>query len=162
MEQDEDGRVGELIEQLQSMRGSAVDGGSPDRRLAQEEGDALWHQQASTERMEMLERKGEEEVAATCAALDLLLEKQAELEATMGVSSEEIDAIERLYDMCQQGRALGAEVMAVAKGLRDMRSYEEQAEFYSTVLDDLEVQQREMAAAVESLRQQPPIRTLQK
>ncbi|KAF4747819.1 hypothetical protein FOZ62_023693 [Perkinsus olseni] len=121
MEQDEDGRVGELIEQLQSMRGSAVDGGSPDRRLAQEEGDALWHQQASTERMEMLERKGEEEVAATCAALDLLLEKQAELEATMGVSSEEIDAIERLYDMCQQGRALGAEVMAVAKGLRDMR-----------------------------------------
>ncbi|KAF4751791.1 hypothetical protein FOZ62_001219, partial [Perkinsus olseni] len=57
VEQDEDVRVGELIEQLQSMRGSAVDGGSPDRRLAQEDGDALWHQQALTERMEMLERK---------------------------------------------------------------------------------------------------------
>ncbi|KAF4732899.1 hypothetical protein FOZ63_000900, partial [Perkinsus olseni] len=164
VEQDEDVRVEELIEQLQSMRSSALDGGSP---LAGEEGDALWHQQASTERMEMLERKvclleaglgvgrlgdaigggglripittllcdlsrqvsileakrppGEEEVAATCAALDLLLEKQAELEATIGVSSEEIDAIERLYDMCEQGQALGAEVMAVAKGLRDMR-----------------------------------------
>ncbi|KAF4689178.1 hypothetical protein FOZ62_003472 [Perkinsus olseni] len=80
----------------------------------------------------------------------------------MGVSSEEIDAIERLYDMCEQGRALGTEVMAVAKGLRDMRSYEEQAEFYSTALDDVEAQQREMAAAVESLRQKPSIRTLQK
>ncbi|KAF4654512.1 hypothetical protein FOL47_009929 [Perkinsus chesapeaki] len=97
-------------------------------------------------------RDDDDGLAEACASLDLLLEKQSTIESLLNLRADEMNAIDKMHTMCMQAESMGGEIIAVANSLRSMRSFEEQAEYYSAVLTEIENEQDEVVDRIRKIR----------